>query len=418
MHKPLVTVMLLVLLATPLRAGQQPLDQQDGLLFAIRSASRLHPLVKSKLDSLTALGFDLKSAKAQRYPVLAVQAESMSDENSQVFARMQQPLWVGGRISGSIDKAEALQQVGSMTLLEVKRQLIEETAVTYANLIGLRKRVRAAELNVQEHQRLLDMIDRRAVGSIASQADVHLANSRLAQAIAQREQLKGQMRRAMTDLQSLTQLRLSGNIPVPEDLFIMPERNRIEDLVVAASATVKLRSREVEVARSEVKLSKAGMMPSLYARVDQDIYRATEDGRQDSETRAGLVLEGSFEGAGLFGWRRVKAAGAQVDAALRNVDAARNDVRRRVWALIGERDSQRQILRVNKILVAATGDALESFMRQYEAGRKSWVDVLNAQREFATARLTLEQTASSLQQTDLRLAVQMGLLDEQAGVEQ
>ncbi|WP_369412294.1 TolC family protein [Geotalea toluenoxydans] len=56
-------------------------------------------------------------------------------------------------------------------------------------------------------------------------------------------------------------------------------------------------------------------------------------------------------------------------------------------------------------------------MRQYDAGRKTWVDVLNAQRELSDARLALEQTRSSFQENSLRLAVLLGRLDGTIGIQ-
>jgi adhesin transport system outer membrane protein len=53
-------------------------------------------------------------------------------------------------------------------------------------------------------------------------------------------------------------------------------------------------------------------------------------------------------------------------------------------------------------------------MRQFDAGRKSWVDVLNAQKELADARQSMEQTKSSLMEFSLRLGVVIGQLDRYA----
>jgi adhesin transport system outer membrane protein len=41
------------------------------------------------------------------------------------------------------------------------------------------------------------------------------------------------------------------------------------------------------------------------------------------------------------------------------------------------------------MLVEATGSVVESYLRQYAVGKKSWLDVLNAQREATQAKNTL-----------------------------
>lgn len=408
--------MVMLLQAFPADAESLPLPNPDGIIFALRSAAVLHPTIRSRLEEFHALGFDLHSEEARRLPSLSLQAQSMTDDQTQVFARLQQPIWVGGRIDGAIDQAGFKLQVGKTSLLTVQRQVMEDTVATYAALQGIRQRLKAAELNVQEHEKLLTLISRRQIGSIASEADVRLARSRLTLAVSQREQLKGQLTRTITDLQALTQVPLAAVEPVPETLMALPERSRIVPGVTDASAAVRQRQLEVEVARAEAELRKADMMPSLYARFDQDIYSANKTGTLPVETRAGIVLEGSLEGVGFSGWNRVKSADSRVDAARRDVESARNEARRRAQALLAEVDSLEVIMQSNEELVSATEGTLASFMRQYDAGRKSWVDVLNAQREFSDARLSLEQTRSSLQENRLRLAVELGMLDSAAEI--
>jgi adhesin transport system outer membrane protein len=113
----------------------------------------------------------------------------------------------------------------------------------------------------------------------------------------------------------------------------------------------------------------------------------------------------------------VKSSDARVVAARQNVESARNDLRRRVQALLTDLQSLQQVLQSNEMLVQSTELTLASFMRQFDAGRRSWVDVMNSQREMSDARLAREQTRSSLLETQLRLAVQLGQFDQQAGAQ-
>lgn len=410
-HKLLVGLLAVTLLAGSVSAQDATVPPEGGVIEAMRNAVNLHPAIKSRKDQLYALGFDLEAEKARRYPSLSVQAQALSNDASQVFARIQQPLWVGGRIDGSIDQAGMRLLSGQASFLTLKRQLMEETGAAYAVLVGARQRLAAAELNVREHEKLLGLISRRQVGSIASEADVRLARSRLTLAVAQREQLKGELSRALTNLHALTQQPLEGVVPIPDTVMALPEHSGLVAAIVEISPTVKQRLVDIEVARAEVELRRADLMPSLYARVDQDIYATDRYGTLPAETRAGVVLEGSLEGAGFSGWKRVRSADSRVEAARKDVEVARNDARRQAQALLAEMEALQSVLVSNDQLVTATEETLASFMRQYDAGRKTWVDVLNAQRELSDARLSLEQTRSSLQQNSLRLAVQLGQLD-------
>lgn len=413
---PLCRALLVCTFILPLSAGslagqEIPGSRTDGIIAAMRNAVTLHPSIRSRLDELGALGLDLQSQKARRYPSLSVQAQALTNDQSQVFARVQQPLWVGGRIDGAIGQAGMKLRSGQASLLTLQRQLMEETASAYAVLLGYRQRLSAAEQNVLEHEKLLGLISRRQAGNIASEADVRMARSRLALAVAQREQLKGQLNRALTDLQALTQEPVGELLPIPDTLTALPEPASIVAGVVEAAAMVRQRQADVEVVRTEVALRRADLMPSLYARFDQDIYSNNGIRELPVETKAGVVLEGNIEGAGFAGWKRIKSADARVEAARKEVENARNDARRRAQALLAETESLQNVMQSNELLMTATEETLASFMRQYDAGRKTWVDVLNAQRELSDARLALEQTRSSLQENRLRLAVLLGRLD-------
>ncbi len=406
--------------------GEKPQPVADGLPTALKLTVTQHPNVKSKLEELTALGFDLDAAKAQRYPTLGVQGSTNSrltgptptttDNYNSVMAVVKQPLWAGGRIDGGIDQAAVKQKIGTLALLDVQRQLMENTVTTYAAILGDRKRLAAALLNVSEHERLQTLITRRESGGIASEADIQLASSRLSLAVAQRLQLEATLLRSQNDLLALTQQTLPALEQVSTELTELPPTDRIAVDVEKVSAAVQQRLIEVELARNAFDLATAAMLPTLYAKMEQDLYTSTTNGEIPQGNRVGVVLEGNIDGLGVSGWKKVQSSESRVAAAKKNVESVRNDVRRQVQGLLTDLHSQRLVLQSNELLVQSTEKTLDSFMRQYDAARKSWVDVLNTQRELSDARLSLEQTRSALLTTKLRLATQCGLLDRLAGV--
>lgn len=401
----------------------QGVPTTDGFVSALRLAVTQHPTVKSKLEELKALGFDLESAEAQRYPTVSIQATTSSDvvtgnslNQYGVVAAVQQPLWAGGRIDGNIDQSGIKLKIGRLSLLATQRQLMESTASAYASVVGNRKRLAAAELNVVEHEKLKLLITRRASGGIASSADVLLASSRLSQALSQRIQLDGILKRSLNDLLALTQKPVIATDSESTSSANVPAQDMAVSEILKVSATVQQRLLEVDLSSVNADLAVANMMPSLHAKLEQDIYTVTQKGTMPQGTRIGIFLQGSVEGLGLSGWKRVNSSDARVEAAKKDVESARNDVRRQALTLLTDLDSLQMVQKSNELLVHSTEETLASFMRQYDAGRKSWVDVLNTQRELSEARLTFEQTRSSLMETELKLAIQLGQFDHSAGL--
>jgi adhesin transport system outer membrane protein len=107
-----------------------------------------------------------------------------------------------------------------------------------------------------------------------------------------------------------------------------------------------------------------------------------------------------------------------VNSVKREVESARNEVRRRTQSLIADRHTYQRVSVTNETIVLSTEETLASFLRQYDAGKKSWVDVLNTQRELGEARQSLEQIQTLLVETTLRLAAITGRLDSYAGLKQ
>lgn len=392
------------------------ISSAGDLPTALKLAIGKHPTVTAKLEELKSLGFDINSAEAGRYPSLSVQGQAMSNDQTQVVARLQQPLWAGGRIDGGINLAEMKLRSAQASLLQIRRQLMEDTSAVYAELLGAMQKLRTAELNVKEHEKLLALISRRQVGSFASEADVRLARSRLTQAQAQQEQLRGVVEKAQSDLQALTQEPLTGVSDVEDGMLQLSDPVIIMKEAETNSPTVQQRMIDVEVSRIQADLRGADMMPTLSAVLERDLYLANKNGSVPQDTRVGLAVSGTVEGVGLAGFGRLKSAAALIEAAKKGVETARNELRRRTAGLISDRKMYGRVMESNNLLVVATQETLDSFMRQYDAGRKSWVDVLNAQKELADARQALEQTKSSRMEYSLRLGVVTGRLDKYAGL--
>ena len=61
-------------------------------------------------------------------------------------------------------------------------------------------------------------------------------------------------------------------------------------------------------------------------------------------------------------------------------------------------------------LVQATEEVVASYLRQYQIGRKNWLDVLNALRESAQAGYTAVDIDLGMQTAQVRLMLLSGML--------
>ena len=402
----------MLMINTP--ASAENSAQGNDLSTALKAAVRLNPSVKSKIAELKSLGYKLDEAEAGRLPSFSISAQSTynNDDNYGV-ARGQVPIYSFGKISGSIKVAEQGIDVGKLSLLQVQRQLIEDTAAAYNSYWGIKQRVIIAEDNVAEHNRFYQMISRRQEGGVASAADVRLALSRLLQAQAQLEQIKGAAAKARNELEALTQIAISADKPVDQALAVFPAEQDPTKTAQDTDARVKVRMAELEQTKKEANLRKAERMPTLYARYDKYISPKYD---YSSDNKVGLYLEGSLDGLGIIGQKRAAAAEAQIAVAEENLEDTRNEIKRRVANLVTERGIQNNIISSYEQSTEEMEETLKSIIRQFDAGRKSWIDVLNFQRELTDMRHQLVQARTNWLEVSLRIAAINGRLDSAAEV--
>lgn len=395
----------------------------DGLQTALRAALGWHPVVTGKQAQIKAREYSADAARAQRYPTLSLQAQQYSESNrdattgedlsTPVTLRARQPLWAFGRIDNSIAFADADTTVERVDLLRVRRELLERTAVSYASVLGGRQRLEVAQANLEAHQQLHEQIRRRESGQLASLADVRLAATRLSQAKARVDRFRGELEIAQSDLMALTQVDLPAEQPVARGLLEFGDTAMLRQSALQNSAEIRLRRQEIERAKAGVDQARTASMPTLYLQAekdyDQPAYR--------DDTRVSVVFEGTMEGLGFASRGRTGAAISQQQAAEDGLTDASNEIERSVRSLQRSRQLQAELIEVQTAALDELTEVLASYQRQYVAGTKSWLDVLNIQRELSEQQLQLAQAQSDWVIHSLQLAALTGQLDSLVGLD-
>ncbi len=245
-------------------------------------------------------------------------------------------------------------------------------------------------------------------------ADVRLASSRLIRAQGEQQRLQGERDAALSDLRRLTQIEIDSTFAITSNLLQLPGEAEINRLGKANSADLQVKQAQAEVARWSVKSVQLADTPTLYFQVDQELLD-TPNGLD--RTRAGLVFEARTEGLGFATRGRSQSAQSRYQAALFDRDSSHNDIRRRLDTLLLNRALQQRLRLSQQAAVDAVEETMESFIRQYDSGRKSWLDVLNTQRELTELQQQLAQIDNEWQTATLLIAALIGVLDSHAGLQ-
>ena len=385
-----------------------------GLEQALKATMRLHPAIQGQRAALNAAHYGEDSANAARMPVLTVQGDTL-DEEASGSAVFNQPLWSFGRIDSSVYLARSDIRQEQLRLLEIQRDLSQQTAQAYAEVESAHELIQVALSDVDEHQHLYDRIKRRSGGGLASEADVHFAYGRLVQAQARLVGFQRELAVAETRLLALTQQPVDSHHAVPENLFPWRRHAELKQQALNASPSLALKSEEVIAAGLRTEQQLAEHFPTLSFQVERTIPNGAEtDG--DPLTRSGFVLEARFGGSSFGSYANTRRARAEQRAAELDERATRLEVARQIDALLINRDMQQRLLEAQINTVKAVGNTLDSFFRQYETGRKTWIEVLNTQREYTEARVEQQRIRANWLDVVLQLSTQTGGLDVVAGI--
>ncbi len=373
---------------------------------ALSKALETHPLIHSRRGDYEASMSDLDAARWSLFPTISTAAQTALDGLDQTSAGVIQPIWSGGRLSGQVESALARSKMALADIDDARQIVLTDTANSFLELNRALIKEDIAQSNVVEHQRLFEIIQRRALAATSPDVDVQLADARLSFAKSQELQVTSSSEIARSQLEQLIGIEVNGIIPPSEPDMTIDLLSELESSAIAYSPRLRqLRSKSQNL-KAEVKVASSVLYPQVslgYERQFGQLLFAQE--------REQIFLSVEFQpGAGISARALTSAANSRLIANQNEIEAAERELRRQVQIAWQEREAAKNQLLPSRRLVSATKEVVESYLRQYTVGRKSWLDVLNAQREFVQAEFTLSDYRALLLNSSYRLQILSGSL--------
>jgi adhesin transport system outer membrane protein len=403
-------------------------EESDPSLSAMRLdqlisvALSSHPEAQVQLSLQESARADVDSANWQFYPTLSLAIENARsgelDPSSQgdsmvSILRLQQPLWAGGRLTAGLSKAEASVIVSQASLAQTRQQLALRVVQAYGEWLAAELKTRAYEKSRVTHVRLRDQVKRRIEQGVSAESDLILAVSRLQSVVAETAVARAQMDIALTRLGQLL-----GMDPAAFKLAIVAPRpvssSVQQQLEIALEVSPALRKAQAEtrVQKAVIAERRANLSPEVFLRVERQ-YGNASIRNAEPENRIVLGVDSRF-GAGLSSLSNVKGAEAKYQAALAEVEVQRRTVNELVLADYALAVSSKVRVDALRDSLNAARQVSESYDRQFLAGRKTWVDVMNAARDLAQTEVQLADIQSTQVVVTWRLAIYTGGTDDRA----
>ena len=363
-----------------------------------------HPQIKSAIGQMRAAGYDVKGAKWLRFPSVTVEALATSrgsvnaaQDGTVLNAVVEQPIWSGGRISAAIDRAKAQLQVQERALDEVARDLSLRAIQAYFDVAQAALRIEVLERTLAQNREFLETISRRVEQQISPQSDLSLARARAAQTEQQLALARAQRRSGLNTLYELTgdpSFDL-GYVERYDPARHHPDLNGAVDLALACDPRSARLSALAIVAQADQRAAKAALLPQLLGQVSSNEVLGE---------RIGLALRAQ-SGNGLSQAAAAQGARERSLAAQEGIAAAQRELREALRLDFVNNAAARERLASAGTAAESASDVTDSFRRQFIAGKRTWLDVMNALQESMNTQLAEIDLQVTAQLTSARIAL-------------
>lgn len=357
-----------------------PLAAAPALVTALDLISRNYPSIRGARSGIKAAESEIKGAKWQRFPSLSLETSVVDSGNTVApSVTVSAPIWSAGRISSTINRANAGLDAAQARYRETVLGLAVDATQLYFDIARLARREALIQESLGEHRALVGSMERRVAQEVSPLADLELARSRLAQ-IEQELTIARAQRQA--SLFAFAELVADpsydiGNVPDYIEGLALQNPDRIIEEALNYDPSLQRLSAEIQAGKAEAAAAKSSLFPQLNGQYSYN---------EIVGSRVGVVarLETS---AGLSRFSAVSAARARLDTLTAQFSTAQRQIRQRLNNDMTEFDAARARAAVSRNASFTANNVSQSYMRQFIAGRRSWLDVMNSLRETLSARL-------------------------------
>ena len=384
-----------------------------GLLFALSAPSHAetiseavdqviqsNPRVQAQIYNRLARDQEVRQARSGYYPTLdgylaggyANYNEPIEDELSPYEAgfSLRQNVFRGFADQGEIARQEARVASSAYLLQGTSEDLALETSRVYINVLRKQELKEIADENLEIHLRIADQIKLRSDSGVGSQADTDQIQGRLALA-------QSNVVIAETNVQDARSeyLAVVGNLPGDLTQPLPPNSrmfDTLEDATLSALATnpiLKSANADLEARQQQYEVAKAPYYPIIDIELDQrwDDDISLSEGERDWFSALGRVRYNFFNG---FQDQARKAETLELVSEAREI---KNNTERQVvesmrlswmaWMSVLDRiDYLRNYIESSRSTAIA-------YAKQFDIGRRTLLDVLDAEAEAIQARADL-----------------------------
>lgn len=385
---------------------------------AVATALSRHPQVLAADATARAARLDVDQARSGYFPTLDVnlgggrettespQLKALGLGSSTLSRReagvtLTQKLFDGFATRSEVERQSARFSVADYRAADARETVALRVVTVYVELLKNQELVQLARDNIASHQQILQKVQQRVKGGVSQRVDAQQVDARLALARSTLTAREGRLREAEVNYQrlvgevprdlkvlSLQPLRLVKGGMIDPELVTQAVRTET-DAAFGRNPNIAAAEAEVEAVAAAKRGAHAALLPRVNIELGANRNRNLSgiEGEFNNETAMLVMRWNLFRGGGdqaqekAFAERHVAARDAAIDV--------RRQVEENVAVALNAKATSEERLVFLEQHVRSSIEALESYQAQLDLGRRSLLDVLNAESELFTARSNL-----------------------------
>lgn len=370
----------------------------ESLKSAVRHTLKTHPELRALFYNKKAIRQELEAARGLWRPKVDVVGkvggyidENTKQEYYEVSAVISQPLFDGGRGSYERKRQKARTRSAHNRVLDTANALALRAAQAYTEVQRAHAVAAAAQRNLRALANISYLVSRRVAGGKGNRAEISQARARVAFAKAKLAEARQRVRDAYALYITVVGHRPRKLVTGAPRLNYMP-RSLSQAIARARHRSPKILAlrHDALAARAAIGTARAATLPKLNLELSgshANELRGTSP--RDLNAKALLVLKWNLYNGGINAARVSEAKFRASESEMLTRAAALNIEReiRLSWsAMLAARDRSvylRRQLYANRASLAAQ-------KRQFEAGKRTLLDILDTQNEVFTAETAMK----------------------------
>ncbi|MPM69751.1 Outer membrane efflux protein BepC [bioreactor metagenome] len=321
------------------------------------------------------------------------------------------PLYTGGKVESSVDKAKIGVKSADLTVDKTKQQIKLDATSGYYSILKTENLVKVAQESVDSLTEHLKNVQAQfSVGTVAKsdvlRSEVELAN-------AQQSLIKAQNAYdlAVSSFNNVVGLPLDTELTIKEELKYQQYTMSLEDSIKYSMDNrpeVAIANYAVEAAKKDVKIAKGDRLPTIGASAAKGWSDSEFPGTENEEWSVGVKASWNIFDSGLTR-SQIKQADASVEKttyqAKQTSDAVQLDVRN---AYLSMKEAEKRIETTDVTVEKAQEDFKIAQVR-YSAGVGTNLDVIDAQLALTQAKTNYIQALYDYNTSKANLEKAMGV---------